>query len=117
MGIMDSFRLRNALIQHRKGNIEEARAVYEEMYRKGVVSAQYMISWSYILLREGGEQNFLKVKEILAKAQKAPDLTPQNRCDLLVNYAVADYKTGNLEKSLELLERLHQKNPFFTLMV
>ena len=55
MGIMDSFRLRNALIQHRKGNIEEARAVYEEMYRKGVVSAQYMISWSYILLREGGE--------------------------------------------------------------
>ena len=56
-------------------------------------------------------ENFLKVKEILAKAQKAPDLTPQNRCDLLVNYAVADYKTGNLEKSLELLERLHQKNP------
>lgn len=111
MGLMDSFKIRNALIQHQKGNVAAARTVYEEMYSKGVISAQYMISWSYILLREGGEQNYQKVRELLAKAQKAPDLSSQNRCDLLVNYAVADYKLGNLDKAIALLERVHQKTP------
>lgn len=111
MGVFDSFKMRNALIQHKKGNIAAARAVYEELYAKGVIASQYMVSWSYILLREGGEENYKKSKEILAKAQKAPDLTPQRRNDLLVNFAVADYKLGALDKAVELLERVHQKSP------
>ena len=35
MGLMDNFKMRNALIQHRKGNVAAARAVYEELYAKG----------------------------------------------------------------------------------
>ena len=111
MGMFDSFKARSALIQHRKGNIREARAAYEQLYAGGYVDAAYMISWSYILLREGGEANFKKVKEILAKAQKDPAISEQRRSDLLVNFAVADYKLGNLDKAIELLERVHQKNP------
>ena len=111
MGLMDSFKARKALMEHRKGNVAAARPVYEELYAKGYLDATYMVSWSYILLREGGEENYKKVKEILAKAQKDPRLNEQNRHDLLVNFAVADYKLGNHEKGIELLERVHQKSP------
>ncbi|MBQ9197184.1 MAG: tetratricopeptide repeat protein [Clostridia bacterium] len=111
MGMFDSFKARKALIEHRKGNVAAARAVYEELYAGGYISAAYIVSWSYILLREGGEDNFKKVKEILAKAQKDPTITEQQRGDLLVNFAVADFKLGNTEKAVELLERVHQKNP------
>ena len=111
MGMFDSFKARKALIDHRKGNIAAARAAYEALYADGFINASYMISWSYILLREGGEENYKKVKEILVKAQKDPTLTEQQRGDLLVNFAVADYKLGNTEKAVELLERVHQKTP------
>ena len=30
---------------------------------------------------------------------------------MLVNFAVADFKLGNTEKAVDLLERVHQKNP------
>ena len=82
MGLMDSFKARKALMEHRKGNVAAARPVYEELYAKGYLDATYMVSWSYILLREGGEENYKKVKEILAKAQKDPRLNEQNRHDL-----------------------------------
>ena len=111
MGMFDSFKARKALIDHRKGNIAAARAAYEALYADGFINASYMISWSYILLREGGEENYKQVKEILVKAQKDPTLTEQQRGDLLVNFAVADYKLGNTEKAVELLERVHQKTP------
>ena len=111
MGMFDSIKIRKALLAHRKGDIAGARAAYEALYAGGYLNAEYMISWTYILLREGGEANFKKVKEILAKAQKDPAISEQRRSDLLVNFAVADYKLGNLDKAIELLERVHQKNP------
>lgn len=111
MGMMDGFKARNALLQHRKGNVAAARQAYEELYAKGYISAAYIVSWSYILMREGGEKNFRKVKEILSKAQKASDINESLRNDLLVNFAVADFKLGNREKGIELLERVHQKTP------
>ena len=111
MGMFDSFKARKALLAHRKGDIAGARAAYEALYASGYLNAEYMISWTYILLREGGEANFKKVKEILAKAQKDPRINEQQRSDLLVNFAVADYKLGALDKAIELLERVHQKTP------
>lgn len=109
--MFEGIKMRNALIQHRKGNVAAARATYESLYAQGYMKAPYLVSWSYILLREGGEENFKKSKEILAKAQKDPQLDAQNRADLLVNYAVADFKLGNVDKGIELLERVHQKQP------
>ena len=111
MGMFDSLKARKALIAHRKGDIAAARAAYEQLYNSGFINAEYMVSWSYILLREGGEANFKKVKEILAKAQKDPAISEQRRGDLLVNFAVADFRLGNLDKAVELMERVHQKSP------
>ena len=82
MGMFDSFKARKALLAHRKGDIAGARAAYEALYAGGCLNAEYMISWTYILLREGGEANFKKVKEILAKAQKDPAISEQRFADL-----------------------------------
>ena len=86
MGFMDVFKSRKAVKLHQNGRYDEALAIYEEVYEKGLVSAVYMLPYSVLLLKRGeGEANFLKVKEILKKAEKAPDLTPDKRQQLLMN--------------------------------
>ncbi len=111
MGVFDGLKARKALMAHQRGKTEEARAVYAELYAGGYVSAAYMLPYCVLLLREGGEENYLKVKEILKKAEKAPDLDPSRRNELLMDYAVAQYKLGELEKAINLLEASHRKAP------
>ena len=111
MGLMDGLKARKALMAHQKGKYEEARASYEQLYNGGYVSAAYMLPYSVLLLREGGESNYLKVKEILKKAEKAPDLDAGRRQELLMDYAVAQYKLGELDKAINLLEASHHKSP------
>lgn len=112
MGFMDVIKARKAVGLHQKGRYEEALAIYEELYGKGLVSAVYMLPYSVLLLRRGTEEaDFLKVKEILKKAEKAPDLSPDKRQQLLMNYAIAQYKLGEMEKALHLLEAAHHKSP------
>ena len=109
MGLMDGLKARKALMAHQKGRVEEARQEYARLYESGYISAAYMLPYSVLLLRDGGEENYQKVKDILRKAEKAPDLDPEKRQQLLMNYAVAQYKLGELEKGIHLLEAAHQK--------
>ncbi len=111
MGLLDTIKVRTALVKHQKGDAQGARTEYEALYQRGVQSAAYMLPYAVLLLREGGEENYLKVKEILKKAQKAPDMTPDRRQQLLMNYAVANYKLGEMDKAISLLEASHQKGP------
>ena len=111
MGIMDGIRARRALVQHQKGHPEAALPEYEKLYNSGFVSAAYMLPYAVILLREGGKENYLKVKEILKKAEKAPDINPGRRQELIMDYAVAQYKLGEMEKAINLLESSHRKAP------
>ena len=75
MGIMDGFKARKALMTQQKGNTAEARKIYDELYAGNYISAAYMLPYSVLLLREGGEENYLKVKEILKKAERPPTWT------------------------------------------
>ncbi len=109
--MFEALKIRAALINHQKGDTEKAKAAYADFYAKGMIRASYILPWSILLLREGGEENYKKVKEILAKAQKAPDIDAERRSDLLMNFAVADFKLGNTEKAIELMERSHQNHP------
>ncbi len=111
MGFMDGLKARKAVMAHQRGKTEEALAAYRELYASGYVSAAYMLPYSVLLLRQGGEDNFLLVKEILKKAEKAPDLDPSHRQQLLMNYAVAQYKLGELDKAISLMEASHRKGP------
>ena len=111
MGIMDGFKVRKAMMMQQKGDYEGAMAAYEQVYADGYLAASYMLPYSVLLLKKGGEENYLKVKEILKKAEKAPDLTPQRRQELWVDYAVAQYKLNQLDKAINLLEASHKKGP------
>ena len=111
MGFMDALIIRKAIRMHQRGREAEARAVYEQMYERGNIMASYLLPYCVLLLREGGEENYVKVKEILKKAEKAPDLDQQRRQELIMDYAVAQYKLGELEKAVSLLEASHKKTP------
>ncbi len=111
MGFFDGFKIKSALMKHQKGKKEEAMAEYGELYSSGVVSAAYMLPYSVLLLKKGGEENYLLVKEVLKKAEKASDMTPDKKQQLFVNYAVANYKLGEIDKAINLLEASHKKGP------
>lgn len=111
MGFLDIVKAQKALKLHQKGMIQEAMTEYERLYQSGYISATYMLPYSILLLKKGGQENYGKVKEILKKAEKAPDLSPDKRTQLLMYYAVAQYKMGEMEKAIHLLEAAHQKSP------
>ncbi len=111
MSFMDKLKVRSALMKHQKGQKEEALQMYEELYDSGLVQASYMLPYSVLLLRSGKEGVYQKVREIMVKAQKAPDLTDDKRQQLLMNYAIAVWKLGELDKAVSTLEASHQKSP------
>ena len=109
MTIKDRLRVRTALLKHQQGKKEEARALYEELYRDGVVLAAYILPFSVMLLRSGEEGSYERVREMLVKAQKAEDLTEERRQQLFMNYAISVWKLGDLEKAISVLEASHRK--------
>lgn len=111
MGFLDAIKVRAAIAKHQKGDIEGALAEYEKLFEAGVYHATYLLPYSVLLLRRGGEENYLKVKELLKRAQKASDLTADRKQQLFSNYAVAQYKLGEIEKAINLLEASHRKAP------
>ena len=67
-----------------------------------------MLAYSLLLIRSG---EYEKAMELLLKTQKAPDLTPDRKSQLFVDYAACCAKTGQLDKGVKLLERQHQHTP------
>ena len=111
MGFMDGMKVRQALTKHQRGDVEGARTEYARLYQQGVLKPGYLLPYSVLLLREGGAENFQQVKNILAKIQKSPELKPEDRSQLLMNYAIADWKLGNQDKAISLLEASHRERP------
>ena len=71
----------------------------------------FLLPYSVLLLRDGGDENYQKVKNLLAKIQRSPELSKDERSQLLMNYAVADWKLGNRDKAVKLLESAHRDHP------
>ncbi len=111
MGFMDSFKIRAALTKHQRGDVAGAKREYEALVSQGIMKPNYLLPYSVLLLRDGGEENFQKVKNLLSKIQRSPELTKDDRAQLLMNYAVADWKLGNREKAVTLLEGAHREHP------
>lgn len=111
MAFLSGLKVRAALMKHQKGDTEGALAEYKELFDSGLNQAAYILPYSVLLLRQGGEANYERVKEVLIKAQKAPDLNPERKQQLFVNYAVAAWKTGGHEKAIQLLEAAHRELP------
>lgn len=108
MGIFAFFKGNSALKAHNKGDLEKARRLYEEALADGLLSARPMLGYALLLIRAG---EYEKAMDLLKKTQKAPDLTPERRSQLMVDYAACLAKTGKLAEGVHLLSRQHDHYP------
>ncbi len=108
MSIKATLLSRQAVIKQQKGEPAEALRLFDEAMQAGLNDPRSILSYSVLLIRDGQYQ---KARELLIKIQKSPALSEEQRRQLFVNYSVCVYKMGEIDKGVELLERLHQKNP------
>lgn len=111
MGFMDSMKVKAALIKQQKGDVAAAKAEYKKLYEGGRIDPAYLLPYTVLLLREGGESNYELVKEILRKVDKISGLPADRKQQIHLNYACAQYKTGHLPEAIKLLEASHKKHP------
>ena len=108
MGFMATIKAQQAMRAHGKGDLEQAKKLYEEAIDKGLMSARPMLGYAILLIREG---SYDKAMPLLIKAQKCPDLTPDQKSQLFVDYAACLMKKGELDKALHLLEKQPNRAP------
>ena len=108
MGFMASLKANMAMRAHNNGDLEKAKKLYKEAMDKGLLEARPMLAYSLLLIREG---SFEEAMALLLKTQKAPDLTPDRKSQLFVDYAACCAKTGQLDKGVTLLEKQHARTP------
>ena len=108
MGFMATIKAQQAMRAHGKGDLEQAKKLYEEAIDKGLMSARPMLGDASLLTREG---SYDKAMPLLIKAQKCPDLTPYQKSQLFVDYAACLMKKGELDKAIHLLEKQHNRAP------
>ena len=70
MGLLDAFKVRKAITLHNKGDLTGAKAAYESLYAAQVMDAAYLLPYTVLLLREGGQEEAQLVKDILKKVEK-----------------------------------------------
>ena len=69
--------------------------------------ARFLLPFSILLLRAG---DYPKAREVLKKVEKSPGgITPDQRNQMLTNYAIASWKEGRLEYAIELLREVYKK--------
>ena len=86
MGFMTMIKANKALRLQRNGNNKEAEKLYEEVFAEGLNDPRYFLPYSLMMIRDGQYQ---KAKDLLVKHQKAPGMSPEQRTNLIVDYAKA----------------------------
>ena len=106
MGFMTVMKGNKALRLHKKGEKEEAARLYEEAFAEGLNDPRYLLPYALLILRDGQYQ---KAKDFLVAHQKAPGMTPAQRTELLVYYAVCCMRLGTVDKGINALEQQARK--------
>lgn len=108
MSLAANFKGRKAVLKHQKGELTEAKALYEQAISKGCDQPNVCLSYAILLIKSG---EYDKAKSLLVKAEKLPKATAADKQQVHMFYAVAAFKQGDIEKALSLLERQHQRAP------
>ena len=106
MGFMTGFKASKAYRMQKSGQTEEAIKVYEECFAEGMDDPRYNLAYALLIIRKGEYQ---KAKDFLVKHQKAPGMTPEQRVNLLVDYAACCFRLGDLDKAINTLEQQARK--------
>ncbi|MDO4838030.1 MAG: tetratricopeptide repeat protein [Clostridia bacterium] len=105
MGFMANLKGQQALSLQGKKKMEEAKAKYAEAYAEGMDQPRLLLAYAVLLIRDN---EFQKAKELLAKMQKSP-MSPDQKNQMYMDYAVCCYKLGDLAKAVNLLEKQHRR--------
>ena len=108
MGFGTMLKANKAYREQRNGNSQAAMALYEECFNDGLNDPRYVLAYAVLLIRDGQYQ---KAKDHLVKHQKAPGMSPEQRTNLIVDYAACCYRLGDLDKAVAKLEELNRKGP------
>lgn len=124
MGFLDAFRAeltaRKAYAAHVQGNRdseegkrEEARKKHEqalELYAKainaGTDKVAYVMAYGVLLMRF---RRFEESREMFLRAEKNRAITKGERSQLRINYAICQWKLGNLDSAIENLKIAKQQ--------
>ena len=106
MGFMTGFKANKAYRLQKNGQAEEAIRLYEECFAEGMDDPRYNLAYALLIIRKGEYQ---KAKDFLVKHQKAPGMTPEQRVNLLVDYAACCFRLGDLKKGISTLEQQARK--------
>jgi tetratricopeptide (TPR) repeat protein len=110
---------RKAYMNHVSGNklydagkADEARAKhraaleqYESAISKGCERAAYIMAYGVLLLRF---DQFEKARDVFLKAEKIPGLSKVEKRQLRINFAICQWKLGNLDRAIEQLQIARQ---------
>ena len=108
MGFGTMLKANKAYREQKNGNSQAAMALYEECFNDGLNDPRYVLAYAVLLIRDGQYQ---KAKDFLVKHQKAPGMSPEQRTNLIVDYAACCYRLGDLDKAVAKLEELNRKGP------
>ena len=106
MGIKAYFKGSKAIKLHKKGENGAAKRLYEEAFAEGLNDPRFLLPYALLIIREGQYQ---EAKEFLVKHQKAPGMTPNQRVELMVYYAVCCFRLNNVDKGIDTLEQQFRK--------
>ena len=106
MGFMTGIKGNKAYAAHAKGNLAEAKRLYEEAYQEGINVPKILLGYSVLLLRS---EEYDKALEVLRRTEKAPGLTPDQRTQMLTNYAIVCWKQGRTQRAVEVMQELDRK--------
>ena len=90
----------------KNGQKEEAIRLYEECFQEGLNDPRFNLAYALLIIREG---QYAKAKQFLVDHQKAPGMTPDQRTNLLVDYAVCCFRLGDVDKAVTTLEQQFRK--------
>ena len=80
-----------------KAKHDQALALYDKCMKEGCKKASYMMAYGVLLLRYG---RFEEAKEYFLKAEHAPGITKDEKKQLRVNFAIAQWKLGDLDSAI-----------------
>lgn len=119
MGFIGDFKAsidaRKAYTAHVKGNqlseqgkAEEARVQHENamnLYQKaidgGMNKPAYLMAYGVLLMRM---RRYEEARELFLKAERSKEITKPERAQLRINFAVCQWKLGNLDSAIENLK-------------
>lgn len=114
-GMMSELTARKAYKAHvtgnqysEKGKSEEAKAEHNkalELYKQaidaGVKKPIYLMAYGVLLLRF---RRYEEAKALFLQAEKSREITKEERAQLRINFAICQWKLGNLDSAIEQLK-------------